>query len=784
MPGFQSPGTGPSTLKEKTLDLHQLSGSCGGRAKLAFVLALGVVGTVPVFAQASGQADRVRSLNNDLLRIHAEAQGVPSQGLTALRDEAAPVIAQRAAALSALIQDDPAEALKVVLSPELVADLVAKFPASAAQLETHGTWAGPVEQWVMDHRDGTHQTVTRMLAAGGQTLEVHFAGLEPKNIKCGETLQATGVVVGATLLAYSTTVQPVPTTTTSTATASSVCTTTGPQSTVVLMVTFPGVTPPSYTTSQSVHDAFFGTAGYSLDGYWREASYGKASATGDVFGWYTLSTAYTCSSTDNMRAEAITVASNAGVNFQNYTRLFIVVPDMGCGWSGAATMACSSLSAPTGSFTASTSYINWTEWGNGSGTNNAATVIMHEGGHNLGLNHSRSRAFGTEALGALGTTGTLGEYGDGFTAMSNGGPGHYDAPHKAELLNWLASSNFQVVQGSGTWTLAPLETPSPGLQALKIQRGTGNNAWLWVEYRQPVGNYDVAYANGNVWSNQVFSGAVIHYEDPITTNAYSDLLDYTPTSSYGFYDPALAAGQTWVDPYSNVSITVNSAASSGLNLSVNYGAATCTHANPMVTMSPANPSVAPGSSVPYTVSVTNSDSSGCSASTFNLTSSQPSGWLGAYSAPTLTINPGQSATVTLTETVPASAAPATYALGGTATSTSFTGSATANATVAALSTLTDTTSVPGSSYSPRQTVQVKAMVMNGSVGAAGASVTFTLTKSNGSKATATATADSTGAANWSYKINPKDPAGSYGVMNTASFNSNSVSSNTATFTVQ
>ena len=194
---------------------------------------------------------------------------------------------------------------------------------------------------------------------------------------------------------------------------------------------------------------------------------------------------------DQMRAEAIAMASNAGVNFQNYTRLFMVMPDMGCGWSGASTIGCTGLSSPAGPFNASTSYVNWMQWGSGSGNNNAAQVIFHEAGHGLGLNHSRSRAFGTDAVGPLGTQGTYAEYGDGFTAMANGAPGHYDAPHKAEQLNWLSNSNYQVVQTSGTWTLAPLETPSSGLQALKIQRGTGNNAWLWVEYRQPAG-YDSA----------------------------------------------------------------------------------------------------------------------------------------------------------------------------------------------------------------------------------------------------------------------------------------------------
>src|SRR5262249_41596656 len=68
-------------------------------------------------------------------------------------------------------------------------------------------------------------------------------------------------------------------------TSTAVCSTTGAQNTVVLLVTFPGVAPPANVTQQSVHDIFFSPSGHSLDGFWREASYGRTSAAGDVFGW-------------------------------------------------------------------------------------------------------------------------------------------------------------------------------------------------------------------------------------------------------------------------------------------------------------------------------------------------------------------------------------------------------------------------------------------------------------------------------------------------------------------
>jgi uncharacterized protein YfaS (alpha-2-macroglobulin family) len=77
-----------------------------------------------------------------------------------------------------------------------------------------------------------------------------------------------------------------------------------------------------------------------------------------------------------------------------------------------------------------------------------------------------------------------------------------------------------------------------------------------------------------------------------------------------------------------------------------------------------------------------------------------------------------------------------------------------------------------------------ATVTSGGNPAAGASVSFTMTKPNGSTATKVVTAGSNGVAVWKYKLNPKDPNGSYSVRATATYNGLSSTSNTASFTVQ
>jgi M6 family metalloprotease-like protein len=563
------------------------------------------------------------------------------------------------------------------------------------------------------------------------------------------------------------------------------CSTTGAQNTLVLLVTFPGGTLPTGVTTQSIQGIFFGSTGPSLDGYWREASYGVAYAAGDVRE-YNLSSSYTCFTLPQMQNDAIAAAYADGVNIPSYTHVVVVFPDvLSCGWVGMSSVGCTTLSYPAGTFPASYTFINSDFLVT---STDSIHFTTHELGHALGLNHGRARTFTSpvEPLGPLGTLGTTSGP-DHFSTMGDYDLGHYSAPHKAEELGWLTSpSNYQTVTTSGTYVLAPFETSPAGLKALKVQRGTGNNAWLWLEYRQPVGAYDSELGSMSTSppSSQVYTGALIHYEDSLTPSLWTDLLNFQAPTDTSLMSVALAAGQTWTDPYTNLSLSVLSATSTGLTVSVNYGAVPCGSAAPSVSISPSDPSIYPGQTASYTVSVTDNDSSGCSSSTINLSSSQPSGWSTSLSAASVTLSPGQSGTVTMGKGAPSSTAPGTYAVNLNAATSTHTGSTTANATVMAAPSLAVSVAVSGSTFTSNQKVSITASVLSGGVAAAGASVTFTMTKANGSKITQTVTASSTGKATWTYKIGQKDPKGTWSAVAQATYNSHTVTSNTATFTVQ
>jgi len=449
--------------------------------------------------------------------------------------------------------------------------------------------------------------------------------------------------------------------------AAAMCTPLGEQRSIVLLVTMPGTPAPAITPS-SVNEMFFASAGRSVSEFWRENSYGQAWAQGDVAGWFTLDANYSCDQTSEIRDAAIRAADSV-VDFTQYSRIFIVVAgiDGSCGWAGVGTVGCGSLSSPgDGRFTASTSWMLSSVFDT---RDHGVKLAIHEGGHNLGLNHASSRDFGSDALGAPGVTGSLNEYGDEYSTMGTWTLGHYAAPHKAKL-GWL-TSDMQTVTGNGSFSLQPAEAAG-ALHALKIRRGIDNNNWLWLEYRNPIGNYD------STLNSLVFGGGLIHYEDPLA-GLHTHVLDFTPQTD-SWSDPVLTPGKNWSDPYTNVSIAVDGASTNALSVRVDYGPLPCVEAAPAVSISPLNPSAYPGDNVPYTVTVTNNDSLACAPRTFNLSSIIP-GWPTSFSQNSLVVSPSTTSSATMSKLVPAGTAPATYSVDATVTTSNSSTHGAGNLTV-------------------------------------------------------------------------------------------------------
>ncbi len=158
-------------------------------------------------------------------------RGTPAAGAPGLRAQTANVIRQRASALSALIEQNPVEALRLALPDDVLSELAAAFPEGLAQLETRGTWEGPIEDIVEDGEDfRTHRRI-RTMSVGGETLVIQFADAEPNGLKNGDVLRVNGVRAGTQVAAYGGSVKvaaakpsPAPQ-----------CSTLGPQNSIVLL---------------------------------------------------------------------------------------------------------------------------------------------------------------------------------------------------------------------------------------------------------------------------------------------------------------------------------------------------------------------------------------------------------------------------------------------------------------------------------------------------------------------------------------------------------------------
>ena len=501
---------------------------------------------------------RVLALNQELVRLG----GQPREAvLGRLRT----VTKLRLEALREQAELDPARALAMIL-PESTLNSLRAFGADiAADIETEGEWIAPAEVVMED--DFQHRTSRvrfALLLAEGR-IEVYGASALPE-LTTGVVVRSRGVKVGSMILSREASIA-------GSLALDGACSTKGVQRIAVILVNFLSSSiDTSVINATSIGNVISGGA-HSTSGFWYEASYGQTTASGDVFGPFSLGANYTGAQYDAIRDAAITAAATTGgVNFSNYTHVVIIMPNGFPVGGGLGSIGCEALSSPTtGSFTAG---VVWLRADIATPNDLGVCAFVHENGHNMGLSHASTEAYPSVPLGSFGTVPTHTEYGSFFSLMSlcdtiNGTTllGHYDAPHKV-MLGWFAPSNYQSVSAGGSFVLAPIENTTPNLQAIRVQRGLENDFWLWLEYRKSLG-YDATLA---ALDGQVYTGALIHFEDPANTPyaLYTRLLNYTAPANSNFHRPALAVGSSWSDPYSLLTLNVTSADSAGLHVTVNY----------------------------------------------------------------------------------------------------------------------------------------------------------------------------------------------------------------------
>jgi hypothetical protein len=333
----------------------------------------------------------------------------------------------------------------------------------------------------------------------------------------------------------------------------------GPRTTLVLLAQVGSQPAPG--SADAIRNIIF-TAPNSADAFIQEESFGQLSLTGklrsdgDVYGPYAVGANASVTGCD-----AVNWGTQAEQSFQAATKLnpetwdeVIVVfqyPYSSCAFTGEAEIGDIT---PTGGARHA--------WINAVLTNGVPTtsVIAHELGHNLGVDHAgglectdattQARVAFNDMCVANMAAQLPNQYLDPFDVMGTGS--HEESAYHRWESGWLPSSSVQTVTSSGTYLLAPEEAASSAVQLLEVPRAAGGLPSYWLDFRQPFGSWFDTFSP----FDPVVNGVSIRYANSSKMEhpSKSWLIDTTPNTPT-FDDAPLSVGSTYTDAEQGVSIT-------------------------------------------------------------------------------------------------------------------------------------------------------------------------------------------------------------------------------------
>ena len=454
-----------------------------------------------------------------------------------------------------------------------------------------------------------------------------------------------------------------------------------PRQVAVILVNVENTTIPASFTAASAM-----TTLNNMNNWYQEVSNNTTHFTGklnpavsaDIFGTYKVTAANLSANCDTYysgwHTQARTAAAADGFVATGYQHIMVMInkpSTMPCTWAGRGSVGSTSI------------------WQIGT---TSGLVTIHEVGHNFGLSHA-SRISGCNTGGSVPFSRTqdcsgFSEYGDMYSAMGNSTARGNPAPHFNGIdkykLGWIPESNMVTVSANGVYELHPIETPSAGLQLIRISlpyaivrpsSTTSPNGsapfYYYVEMRAPVGVQNITNtSNRNDFAGvQVRTGAATKY----ALTYFYQIGGFSGAEPCTGCVTGLRPGMVFKDPhYPNLAIRVLSWTDSKAVVDIRFDNSvppTCTRSAPSVTVNPASGMVDPGDKIDYTVTVTNNDSSGCANATYTVTpSSTTSGFSYSPTSQPWTLAPGASNSRVFSVTSPSGAADGIYTIRFTAAS--------------------------------------------------------------------------------------------------------------------
>lgn len=550
-----------------------------------------------VVAATSEQENQARTLNRKIGSLITEYRSAIETEKPGLITEVSRLAQERRQALLELMKSDPAFVWGMTLPDSESADL----PDSVRNLfELTEALEGELVVLHVDHKDAKQSRYEYYLnTPSGQRLSLHFAA-NPPGLLSGDKIRVHGKAFNrfeahaaeetdGTMLVESgdtgilVLAKGNPNTgNTNESSPGATASTIGERRTLVILVNFKDNPTEPWTKDYARNVVFGATSDFMFENSGRQTW-----LSGDVAGWFTIDLSSTVCDIDTLAYQAKNAATTSGIVLTNYQHIVYSFPKNGCGGLGVGTVGGNPSQA----------------WIIGLLD---MSKVSHELGHNLGLYHAMALDCGTASLGE---NCTVMAYGNAFDAMGNTYAGHFNAFMK-ERLGWLNagnSSQIMTVEGSGSYTLDPYESVSTGPKVLKILKSTdpvtGKRSWYYVESRQAIG-FD-AFLSG---FPNVTNGVLIHTGTEGNGDS-SYLLDMTPSSQLlttkDWLDPALTAGESFIDPVAGITVTADSVAAAGAVVTVTLsggGGATST-GSPIVSVSTDASSYAKGQTVTVTASV-------------------------------------------------------------------------------------------------------------------------------------------------------------------------------------
>lgn len=319
----------------------------------------------------------------------------------------------------------------------------------------------------------------------------------------------------------------------------------GKRKVLVLLVNFSNTITPTLTTEQARANVFTGAE--SANEYFKAASLNRFSLSGvqrsdgDVVGWLTiphindycnllLTTIWT--------QAADSAARDNGYEPNQYNSVIYVFPTLCRGAAGIGTMGkVGDTTLQQRAWFLATSFRDF-------------SVIVHELGHNLGLDHA-------SALNCSGTNIPADcqdiEYGDVYDAMAERSSFFFNNYYRISL-GWL-TGRVQIVTTSGDYNLIATNLTAKGNQVLQIplKESDGSSRYSYfLEFRRPW-SFDNQSAN-NIYQ-PVYRGVGVRFAENQYNGNGPYLIDTTPNTRNYFQDAPLAIGNTYTDAKYGVSIT-------------------------------------------------------------------------------------------------------------------------------------------------------------------------------------------------------------------------------------